>query len=67
MYSTTLRALPGFILWMIFVYSLNGQAAFWISGDYWYPYPSSGTPAFWVSGKFIYDNPPSGTPKYYMP
>ena len=24
-----------------FVYSLNGQAAFWISGDYWYPYPSS--------------------------
>jgi hypothetical protein len=30
-----------------FVYSLNGQAAFWISGDYWYPYPSSGTPAFW--------------------
>jgi hypothetical protein len=50
-----------------FVYSLNGQAAFWISGDYWYPYPSSGTPAFWVSGKFIYDSPPSGTPKYYMP
>jgi hypothetical protein len=47
-----------------FVYSLNGQAAFWISGDYWYPYPSSGTPAFWVSGKFICDNPPSGTPKY---
>jgi hypothetical protein len=32
-----------------FLYSLNGQAAFWISGDYWYPYPSSGTPAFWVS------------------
>jgi hypothetical protein len=50
-----------------FVYSLNGQAAFWISCDYWYPYPSSGTPAFWVRGKFIYDNPPSGTPKYYMP
>ena len=69
-FGTTLRALPGFILWIImddFVYSLNGQAAFWISGDYWYPYPSSGTPAFWVSGKFIYDNPPSGTPKYYMP
>ena len=59
MYSTALRALPGFILWIImddFVYSLNDQAAFGISRDYWYPYPSSGTPAFWVSGKFIYDN-----------
>jgi len=50
-----------------FVYSMNGEAIFWISGNYWYPYPSSGAPAFWVSGKFIYGNPPSGEPKYYIP
>jgi hypothetical protein len=50
-----------------FVYSMDGQAVFWINDDYWYPYPSSGEPAFWVSGKFIYDNPPSSAPKYYLP
>jgi hypothetical protein len=26
-----------------FVYSLNGQAAFWISRDYWNPYPPEDT------------------------
>jgi hypothetical protein len=26
-----------------FVYSLNGQAAFWISRNYWYPYPPEDT------------------------
>jgi hypothetical protein len=50
-----------------FVYSMEGRAVYWISGEFWYPYPQTGTAAFWVNDNFIYEYPASGTPKYYIP
>jgi hypothetical protein len=48
-----------------FVYSIGGEAAYCICGDYWYPYPPRPSrPAFWVSGKYVYEYLSLATPKY---
>ena len=50
-----------------FVYSIGGEAAYCICGDYWYPYPPCPSrPAFWVSGKLVYEYLSLVTPKYCM-
>jgi hypothetical protein len=48
-----------------FVYSIGGEVAYCICGDYWYSYPPCPSrPAFWVSGKFVYEYLSLSTPKY---
>jgi hypothetical protein len=48
-----------------YVYSMSGEAAYWIKDQYWYPFPQSGSPAFWVREKYIYEYPVVSNVKYF--
>ena len=51
--------------WRLRLSDGGGQAAYWISGRYWYPMPSTGQAAYYITDKYIYPMS-GGSPVFYV-